>query len=885
MIHIETDLTVEQEKREQSQRDAALGHRLRSVQEGHLGPVIRRWVNADVAPIASLLRSVAGAYISGDMERVSLLLDAPTAELSQIERPLAPLMEWCLRGKSPGRIGTEEVTSFADDLVLTFMATALSLTVNPPEGRAGSSLSQVLANCADSLRDTVLGQFITSIQGASAMQAIRERNPELWKQKKSLNRICAQLVSQVKPQLREEERGERVLEMRGHKKVLKVMQDDKERRIELIPPDATAWAILSLCWSERDSGATSEQRPLWLGFAGVLLSAAQKTGGWFDVGEDRTRRRGHTRTTKLLCLSDRAHEAIKRDAERWIGMGFVTEPMVVPPVDGDYLTVKHRKVTGQKAPLGLGTNPEETTPWTYGACALADTPWTVNPYSLGNPSVGEMEAPAALMRVAAHRRMGATTFYLPVMMDFRGRTYYQTSWISPQTGDLGKSLLAFPLEGKAFEGAEVEYRAQINSVVMHMAGLYGGPDKLDKAPLSDRLTWWWSLDREAKVNAAIAEADKPLTFRAHWELIQSGETDRIPIQLDGTCNGLQHLSALFRDPEGAKHVNLVRSTLDDAPSDIYGVVAEIVKVWLNGQIEGGVFEDWVSRMIGAGLTIGRGLTKKPVMTLPYGGTREAVRLAVKAFLLEEFKDLGKDTPWHRYVGEGNYEAFSERDLHDHPLFNQDAGHLSALIWDSIAPAIPKAMQAMQALQALGSFVGERGMSWRVGLGPVEKRLWVTQAKSKAEQKRVTMKGFHLPSMVRRLTLNAHSNEVDPKAHRTGIVANFIHSQDAAHLAATVQLFRGRGGGCVGSVHDCLMVRPSEASLMSACLRSAFVSLYEEDPLSQPVRLIDRSETTIDFGGSKEYPSWYALAADAGVEFPERGSFDIREVLESAWFFS
>ena len=790
-------------------------------------------------------------------------------------------MEWCLRGKSPGRVS--EDATFADDIVLAFMATAINLTANPPEGKPGSSLSQVLANCADAVRDTVLGQFITSIQGASAMQAIRERNPELWKQKKSLNRICAQLVSQVKPQLLEEQRGERVLEMRGTKKVLRVMEDDRQRRIELVPPDATAWAILSLCWFSPGTSATSEQRPLWLGFAGILLAAAQKTGGWFDVTEERTKRRQHTRTTKLLCLSERAHQAIKRDAEQWLSMGFVTEPMIVPPKDGDYLTVKHRKVTGQKAPQGMGTQPEGTTPWEHGACALADTPWTVNPWALIN--AGEMEEPPALMRLAAHRRIGTTqTFYLPVTMDFRGRVYYQTSWVSPQTGDLGKSLLKFPYQG--FRSMH-DYPGAYEAVVMHMAGLYGGPNKLDKAPLKDRLAWWHPTETTWQDN--FEGADKPLTLAAHHALLQDCHWDAIPIQLDGTCNGLQHLSALFRDEEGAKHVNLVRSSLDEAPADVYGHVAHLTRVALGEDDPDDM--DWWWRLYRSGITIDRKLCKGPVMVLPYGGTREAVRLSVKASLLERLTPLGKDTPWHKHVGD-NYEAFADRDLHDHPLFNQDAGHLAMLIWDSIAPAIPKAMQAMSALQALGSFVGERGLSWRVGLGPEDQRLWVTQAKSKSEQKRVTMKGFHLPSMVRRLTLNAHSNEVDPKAHRTGIVANFIHSQDAAHLAATVQLFRGRGGGCVGSVHDCLMVRPSEASLMNECLRSAFVSLYSEPgasgevgPLAQPVRLIDRSDNGLDHGGTKEYPSWYALAEAAGVEFPQRGNFDIREVLESAWFFS
>jgi hypothetical protein len=36
---------------------------------------------------------------------------------------------------------------------------------------------------------------------------------------------------------------------------------------------------------------------------------------------------------------------------------------------------------------------------------------------------------------------------------------------------------------------------------------------------------------------------------------------------------------------------------------------------------------------------------------------------------------------------------------------------------------------------------------------------------------------------------------------------------------------------------------------------------------------------------KEYEDWYALAAEAGVTFPERGDYMVSDVLRSAWFFS
>ncbi len=68
--------------------------------------------------------------------------------------------------------------------------------------------------------------------------------------------------------------------------------------------------------------------------------------------------------------------------------------------------------------------------------------------------------------------------------------------------------------------------------------------------------------------------------------------------------------------------------------------------------------------------------------------------------------------------------------------------------------------------------------------------------------------------------------------------------------------------------------------MGRSLREAFKEMYEEDPLSKPVKLIplDGSEEIV-------YGSWYELADAAGTAFPQPGTWQPSEVLSADWFFS
>ena len=82
------------------------------------------------------------------------------------------------------------------------------------------------------------------------------------------------------------------------------------------------------------------------------------------------------------------------------------------------------------------------------------------------------------------------------------------------------------------------------------------------------LRWWTKGDAPWQLLAACFE---------YIRAIDSGNPESylscLPIQQDGSCNGLQHYAALGRDKLGALQVNLLPT---DKPQDVYTGVAELV---------------------------------------------------------------------------------------------------------------------------------------------------------------------------------------------------------------------------------------------------------------------------------------------------------------------
>ena len=211
-----------------------------------------------------------------------------------------------------------------------------------------------------------------------------------------------------------------------------------------------------------------------------------------------------------------------------------------------------------------------------------------------------------------------SSIFLPYFMDWRGRLYHETGIFSPQSSTLAKSLFMFK------KGETIKSESSLNALKVYVANCYG----YDKLSYTDRLYWVNdNLDKIVKIDYSfIFKAEEPLLFLAAC-LELKGYCDnpetfisRLPIFLDATCNGLQHLSAMVKDTKLAKYVNIFISNKDEIPNDLYNEMVKLVNISIQSLIKNK--PDLVKL---SDLHITRKFIKKAIMTIPYGVTKNGVR--------------------------------------------------------------------------------------------------------------------------------------------------------------------------------------------------------------------------------------------------------------------
>lgn len=425
--------------------------------------------------------------------------------------------------------------------------------------------------------------------------------------------------------------------------------------------------------------------------------------------------------------------------------------------------------------------------------------------------------------------------WFPVYADRRGRWYYRGT-PNPQGSDLAKAVLHFH-EKKALGEHGVFW---LKVAIANASGF-------DKDRFVDRAAWVdknWSIIEQAldepENKSEVFGKDSPwCVFSLAWELreaYRSGNpstymTGQV-VHQDATCSGLQHFSAMLRDPVGGRYVNLTDELKCGPKQDIYARVGDNALAAVRRDLES---DDPAIRAMASFWTktgIPRALAKKPVMTYVYGATLRGTTQHI------ECEVCGMpDVKWPDEFKSYEYSQYAAKKL-----------------FQGIAATVPAASAAMQWLRSIARDQpnGKR-MEWTTPTG-----FKVQHDYLDFDEVRVDVRSCGLTKVL----VHNPSDRTNTVQMQNAIAPNFVHALDAAHVTFTANAMNSAGLHMV-SIHDSFGTHACDVPQMHTILREQFVRLYSQH------------NVLAEF-------LW-----DVGVcgETPPKGSLNIQEVKGSEFFFS
>ncbi len=418
--------------------------------------------------------------------------------------------------------------------------------------------------------------------------------------------------------------------------------------------------------------------------------------------------------------------------------------------------------------------------------------------------------------------------WFPHTRCFRGRIYpLAVHGPHPQGNDVSKALLEFaeglPLGDDGFFW-----------LCVRAANTFGH----DKLPLEERVGW--TIANLENLEAAASnplqsqwwmQAGDPWSFLATCIEIAAAYAlsepstfiSRLPIPMDGSCNGLQHLSSMALDPVGAKATNLRRGV---SRQDIYGDIAAHVRAAVERDAAAGVAEAliWHGRVT-------RDVVKRAVMTTPYGVTNQGIRTQL--------------------IADGHVPDEGEQK-------GPAADYLRDRLVDALSASVEAGKSIMAWLQTTASRLADAGLPFT----------WTTPTGSQVRQSYHVQLQQRVRTLVARFQVETPSEMLHPRKQALGSAPNYVHSFDAAHLSLTVAAAIDAGVEHFAMIHDSYGTHAGLTTRLAGILREQFVAIYQTDWLAKTAAEI------------KAYAPHVELPP-----LPPRGSFDVSEVLEAPFFFS
>ena len=445
-------------------------------------------------------------------------------------------------------------------------------------------------------------------------------------------------------------------------------------------------------------------------------------------------------------------------------------------------------------------------------------------------------------------------FFIPHKLDFRGRLYSLPGHVNPGGSDPHRALLDFadpkPLGKHGFHWLKIHlanvmgcsklsFDERIQYIDDHMDDIVQSAE----SPLGgDR--WWQQGSEPIQALRACKEVYDAMASSQGVENFES----RLPIQIDGTCNGLQHYSAIARDEVGGLQVNLVPTS---RPQDVYAGVLRAMMVLVQDDARNDHLI--AQRCIGTGKDLDRNhvtrkTIKQAVMTQVYGVTNFGMR----AMILKELE-----------VQNHAHQLWSKSMITDMACYLCDKLMLALGITFRKAGNCRKWLnETVETIWRCQPDASKQCFQWITPLGLIVRQPYT--------------KGMMTNVFTPVGTLRIECSQVNHASinQLSAFAPNLIHSLDACHLSMTA-LEMDRVGLKFAAVHDSFWTHACDLPVLSRILRQEFANLYKNfDPLWELKEQLEEQ--------------FYMDLIRHGVKLkdpPQRGSLNLDEIMKSKYFFA
>ena len=410
--------------------------------------------------------------------------------------------------------------------------------------------------------------------------------------------------------------------------------------------------------------------------------------------------------------------------------------------------------------------------------------------------------------------------YFPVRMDNRTRNYCITDYFDYQKNDLAKGLISFSKPGMWYKTD----RDVIKYFKAFGANMFGG--NLDKKSLNHRVDW---VDENSERivnfenNDIVNKAENKTCFvsfcfeyRRFIEYMNNNESNvfysYLPIQLDATCNGYQHLSLLTREKNLFDVLNLASSTHDDDPDDFYTYILNLTIAFMKSE------KNNLSTIKKKSVTqtsqlssytkllkvlFDRSMVKKTIMTKSYNA-------GIPKQVSQLISNLDERS-------EGKTKYYTYKDNNDIKFKREDIVVFVMAIKSVIANESPRITALSKYLDGIVSICTKLNIPvpWNLPSG-------VEIMESYETENSKSFKAFFFVNT--RYTFKSYQRGLyDLSKQKRATMPNLIHSLDATTIAILYNNFKNIGS--LYTVHDCFGVTANNVPRLILKLKLVYIQLY------------------------------------------------------------